>query len=359
VTRIRLQFVQAFTSRGHVYYYFRKPGCSRIRLPGLPGSTEFMRAYEMALGSAPRMEIGAGRTVPGTVSALVAAYYSSADFRDLGQRTQQFRRWLIEKFRADFGRHPVKLLEARHVDALLKRIPTPHMRRQWLKTLRGLMAYAVSIGMRADDPTTGFKVKHRQSDGIATWGEAEIATFRQHHPLGSRARLALELLLNTVQRRSDVIRMGRQHVRDGAIQVIQQKTKAKLRLPLLPELLAAIEATPSEHLTFLTTARGKPFTEDRFGHWFREQCDAAGLQGYSAHGLRKAGCRRLAEAGCTEKQIAAWSGHRSLAEIARYTKAADQEMLARAAVDKMRTSAVKHPESDCQTAPQAIARKGK
>jgi integrase len=221
------------------------------------------------------------------------------------------------------------------------------------------LAYAVSIQLRADDPTSGFKVKHRQSDGIITWGEPQIEAFRQHHALGSRARLALELLLNTVQRRSDVIRMGRQHVRGDLIQITQQKTGAKLRLPLLPELLAAIGATPSEHLTFLTTARGKPFTEDRFGHWFREQCDAAGLQGYSAHGLRKAGCRRLAEAGCTEKQIAAWSGHRSLAEIARYTRAADQEMLARAAVDKMRTSAVKHPEFECQTAHQPIGGKGK
>jgi hypothetical protein len=149
MTRIRLQFIQAFTSRGHVYYYFRKPGCARIRLPGVPGSTEFMTAYQTALDAAPRVEIGAGRTAPGTISALVVSYYSSTDFRDLGARTQRFRRWLIEKFRADFGRHPVKLLEARHVDALLKRIPTPHMRRQWLKTLRGL------IGLRREHPAAG------------------------------------------------------------------------------------------------------------------------------------------------------------------------------------------------------------
>jgi integrase len=359
VTRIRLAFVQEFVARGNVYYYFRKPGCARIRLPGLPGSAEFMTAYQTALDAAPRIEIGAGRTMPGTISALVVAYYSSTDFGDLGPATQRFRRWLIEKFRADFGKHPVKLLEAKHVDALLKRIATPHMRRQWIKTLRGLMAYAVSIQMRADDPTSGFKVKYRQSDGIATWGEPQIEAFRQHHALGSRARLALELLLNTVQRRSDVIRMGRQHIRGDAIHITQQKTGAKLRLPLLSELLAAIDATPSGHLTFLATARGKPFSAARFGHWFREQCDAAGLRGYSAHGLRKAGCRRLAEAGCTEKQIAAWSGHRSLAEIARYTKAADQEVLARAAMDKMRTSAVKRAESECQTASQPIVGKAK
>jgi integrase len=153
--------------------------------------------------------------------------------------------------------------------------------------------------------------------------------------------------------------MGRQHIRGDLIHVTQQKTGAKLRLPLLPELMAAIDATPSGHLTFLTTAKGKPFTAAGFGAWFRHQCDAAGLRGYSAHGLRKAGCRRLAEAGCTEKQIAAWSGHRCLAEIARYTKAADEEALARAAMDKMRTSAVKLVEPDCQTTGQPIGGKGK
>ena len=66
MTRIRLRFVQAFIARGNVYYYFRKPGCGRIRLPGLPGSSEFMAAYQAALDAAPRIEIGAGRLGVGT-----------------------------------------------------------------------------------------------------------------------------------------------------------------------------------------------------------------------------------------------------------------------------------------------------
>ena len=225
--------------------------------------------------------------------------------------------------------------------------------------LRGLMRYAVHIGMRADDPTIGIKIKQRQSDGIPTWGEIEIEAFRRYHPLGSRARLAFELLLNTGQRRGDVIRMGRQHVRDGVIQVTQQKTKAKLLIPLHPDLLEAIAATPSETLLFLTSPAGERFSAEGFTHWFRRQCDAAGVRGFSAHGLRKAACRRLAEAGCTEKQIAAISGHKSLAEIARYTRAADQAILARAAMDKMRTSAVKLSDTNCQTSPQAIGHKRK
>jgi integrase len=67
-------------------------------------------------------------------------------------------------------------------------------------------------------------------------------------------------------------------------------------------------------------------------------CNEAGLHGFSAHGLRKAGCRRLAEAGCTAHEIAAWSGHRTLSEVAHYTRAVDQAAMARAAMIKVATS---------------------
>ena len=89
------------------------------------------------------------------------------------------------------------------------------------------------------------------------------------------------------------------------------------------------DATLGEHLTFMVKEFGKPFTSAGFGNWFRERCDEAGLERCSAHGLRKAACRRLAEAGCTAHQIAAISGHASLREVERYTKAVDQARLAK------------------------------
>jgi integrase len=180
-------------------------------------------------------------------------------------------------------------------------------------------------------------------------GARTMAIFRQHHVLGTRARLAFELLLNTVQRRGDVIRMGPQHVKNGLLNVRQTKTREHLALPILSELQAALDATANDHLTFLTTANGKPFTPAGFGNWFRQVCDEAGLHGFSAHGLRKAGCRRLAEAGCSASEIAAWSGHRTLSEVARYTRAADQAAMARAAAIKLGTSLSKQSGPNCQT----------
>jgi integrase len=117
------------------------------------------------------------------------------------------------------------------------------------------------------------------------------------------------------------------------LSVRQEKTGGALRIPMHTDLLAILDATPSSHLTFLATAYGKPFTAAGFGAWFRKRCDEAGLsKDCSFHGLRKAACRRLAEAGCSANEIAAISGHASLREVERYTKAADQERMARNAL---------------------------
>jgi integrase len=90
------------------------------------------------------------------------------------------------------------------------------------------------------------------------------------HSVGTRARLALALLLYTAQRCSDVVRLGRQHVRDDVIQVRQQKTGVVLTIPVHPMLAAILEATPSHYLTFLTTRDGKPFSPPDFTNWFRD-----------------------------------------------------------------------------------------
>jgi integrase len=205
------------------------------------------------------------------------------------------------------------------------------------------MQHCITAGLRADDPTHGIRGTKIKTDGYRTWTEADIEAFEARHPVGSRARLALALLLYTAQRRSDVVRMGRQHVRNGALSVRQQKTGRALEIPVHPALQAVLDATPSHHLTFLTTQAGKPFSPAGFTNWFRDMCNEAGLpRGTSAHGLRKAACRRLAEAGCSAHLIAAVSGHRSLREVQRYTEAADQARMARSAMEAVtRTSSVK------------------
>jgi integrase len=334
---IRLRFVQGFVAHGKAYYYFRKPGCARVKLPGSPFSDEFMAAYQAALVADAPTDIGAKRNAPGTIAALVAAYASADAFRDLATETQRNRWMILRRFGDEHGDKRVAMLKREHVEAMLRN-KRPFPRQNFLKALRPLLQFAVSIGWCKEDPTRELRATVKRGPGFRPWGEEQVQAFRAHHPLGSRARLALELLLGTVQRRADVVRMGPQHVRDGFLHVKQQKTGVELQLEILPELQAALDATPSGHLTFLITKSGKPFSAAGFGEWFRDRCDEAGLQGFSAHGLRHTGCTRMADAGCTGHEIAAWSGHRTLREVSRYTQKADQRVLAHAAKTKLATS---------------------
>lgn len=209
----------------------------------------------------------------------------------------------------------------------------PFAARNWLKTLRGLVQFAVAQELCPADMTQGIKLPRAKTDGHHTWSEDEIATFEAAHPVGSKARLALALGVYTGLRRGDVVKVGPQHLRAGVFTVRQSKTGGTIRIPAHTDLLGIIDATPSSNMAFLVTAFGQPFTAAGFGAWFRKRCNEAGLsKDCSFHGLRKAACRRLAEAGCSANEIAAISGHASLREVERYTKAADQERMARNAM---------------------------
>ena len=327
------KYVQAFIDRnGKPRFYFRRPGFKSVPLPGLPWSPQFMEVYESALSGQP-LQIGASKTKPGTVSAAIVGYYYDQSFLALAPSTQRPLRGILERFRAEHGDKRIALLQRQHIIALL-RSKKRFAARHWLMAIRALMKYAVEIGLREDNPAAGVKLPNLKTDGYHSWTEAEIAQFQAYHGLGTRARLALTLLLYTGQRRGDVIRMGRQHIRDGIMHVRQRKTGIELAIPIHGTLASTIAEAPADHLTFLTTRNGKPFSPAGFGNYFRDCCNEAGLSHCSAHGLRKAAARRLAEAGCTMHEIAAITGHASLSEVQRYTKAADQKRLALSAMQK-------------------------
>jgi integrase len=140
------------------------------------------------------------------------------------------------------------------------------------------------------------------------WEADECAQFEAHHAIGTRERLAYELMLQVGQSRCDIVRMGRQHVRNGTLSLRRQKTNVAFDVPVRPMLQKAIEAMPpGDHLTFLVTAHRKPFTAAGFGNWFREVCNEARLpKRCTSHGLRKASATWAADRGATTTQLMAW-----------------------------------------------------
>jgi integrase len=198
-----------------------------------------------------------------------------------------------------------------------------------------VLEHAVAMKMIINNPARGIKKFRILGDGIHTWTEVEVAKFEQTFAVGTKPRLALELLLNTGQRRGDVLKMGWQHVNGDEIAVRQQKTDTPLWIPMHPKLIRALAAVPKTNLTFLISRYGKPFSASGFSNWFRECCIEAGIPQCSVHGLRKTAATRLANAGCGPDRVKAITGHKSLSEVERYTKAADQRHLARQAMNML------------------------
>jgi len=333
---------------------FRRDGFTRY-LTGTPWSESFMRQYAAALDGQKTLadNIGAQRTIPHTLGALIKAYLDPAStslFKTRAPETRRTQRNILENFAEQHGHMPLyrvddkgrrtMLLTREHMQRIVNsKAATPFAQRNFLNTVHVMFNWARKEGRIPDDPTLGVTREKVKTTGYPTWSEAEIERFEQYYPVGTKARLAFALLLYTGQRRGDVVELGRQHIAGDLLIIDQGKTEggeeAHLEIPLHPKLREIIEATPTVGVkTFLVTHFGKPFTAPGFGNFFREVCDSAGCPG-SAHGLRKATARRLAEIGCTANQIAAITGHATLKEVQRYTSAADRKRMAREAMAKL------------------------
>jgi integrase len=329
------KYTLRFRRKGQATYYFKS------KHP----SDAFWEEYSACLKgeAAPHVEPGAGRAKHGSIDDLVSRFYRSVGWQGMTKESsRKTYRSIIERFRIAHGAKPVAGVTAEHLEAILGKMrATPSAANNLRKVLKRLFAYAVKIGLRSDNPallTDSFKIT---GGGFHTWTEDEIARFEERHPIGTKARLAMALMLWTGQRRSDAITMGRQHVKEGRIRVKQQKTGKALVVPISPDLKACLDRVPAGQMTFLITEFGKPFTAAGFGNWFRERCNEAGLPQCSAHGLRKAMSRRLAEAGASHSQGKAMTGHVTDKEFTRYAADADQVALADAAMANLATGLAK------------------
>lgn len=320
---------------GKAVFYYRKPGCPKVRLRGHPGSPSFVAEYDAARSFGPGVIIGASRTVPGTLNAVLVSYYQSTGFKALAKSTQQTRRAILEKFRADHGDKRIALMHAQALQITIND-KTPAAQRNFVKSIRGLVDHSLALGIIKIDPLTGLKLaKFKKTGGFHTWSEEEIEQYRARHAPGTKPRLALELLLNTGHARSDITRMGRQHIKSGLLSMRRQKTNVQFDIPLLPDLVAELNRhAKTDQLAFLTTEHGKPFTPAGFGNWFAERCIEAGVPG-RAHGLRKASAVRHALNGATAPELMAWFGWKTIGEAQRYVEQANRITLAQNAGAKI------------------------
>jgi integrase len=326
---IELRYIHRYTDRhGHIRHYFRGPGQKKVTLPGKPGSPEFMAAYNMAI-AAPRRPVGEGRSKAGTIAHWISLYLASAAFAALAPDTRRTRKNMLERFRVKHGEKAAATLEQHHIERMIGAL-SPVVARNFLKALRPWLKWCATQGLRSDNPARDVEKPAYKSEGYKTWPEEYVERYRAHHPIGSKPRLALELLVNTGAARADVVRLGKQHIRDGVLSFRRHKTGVLVEIPVLAGLQTILgEMVPTNQLTFLLTDYGQPFSDAGFGNWFRERCNEAGVPvGYSAHGIRKYAATEHANLGATSHELMAWFGWLTIREAERYTRNAERRRLA-------------------------------
>jgi integrase len=286
--RLPLGCVEDRDRHGTIRIYYRVKGRPKVRLRGTPWTPEFMAQYDSAKGQpAPAARKGIS---PGTWRWLCTRYFAEcADFLRLDDRTRRVRRGILEATFEEpiapgssklFCDLPLSRIGTDAVEVLRDRkLGFPEAANSRVKAIRAVFKWAV----RKKGPDGTALVSHNPArdvtylrshnpSGFRTWTLEEVRRFEERHVIGTKARLALALLLFTGQRRSDITRLGRQHVRDGKISFTQfkgRKRKPKrLVLPILPALQRIIDASLTGAMTFLVSDLGRPFTDAGFGIGF-------------------------------------------------------------------------------------------
>lgn len=326
--------------RSGLPYHRARRGGKTVLTPLPPDLAHDHPSFIAAWAAAARQVEPPKAPAAGTLASTWRAVLASTAFHSY---SQSYRGIITRESRlicAKAGAVKASSIATRHVRADVAVAGNPEAR---LKAWRVWSAICLPMGWISDDPTHGIKKPRRAATGgHPTWTLNEIAAFRAAYPIGSTPRAIMELALWTGARIGDLVRIGPQHVeRDGVLVFRQSKTGDASYVPwscplpdwaahMEPERQLCLEAVAhmAGGLTFLQTNRGRPRSHKSAGQDIGAACRAIGLE-RSAHGLRKARAVALADAGATTSQIGAWTGHRSLSEIAHYTREWDRRSAVR------------------------------
>ncbi len=334
--RPRLPHLQHDTTRhGRRVWYFRIGKGKRQRMPGDYGSPEFLAAYRAALAGEPVK--AAGRADPRSLRWLFEEWKRSSDWAATKQATRSQRENVMTRVIKASENPPFRAISTESIRDLREAMQDrPAAANNMIKTFRAMFRWAEESGHVDDNPAAKVRFIASKSDGFRPWSRDDLARFRDRWPLGTRERLAIELLISTGLRRGDACRLGRPHLKAGVFMIRTEKTGTPVYRPLLPDFSQAIDAGPVGELSYIAGADGRPMTKESFGNWFRKACNAAKVEG-SAHGVRKLAATIMAEKGATEAELKAAFGWTTSDQPTLYTRSADRRRLALEGVRKLMT----------------------
>lgn len=329
-------YVRKNIVKGRIYWRFEK-GDFRTNISGPFGSSDFEAAYEAALEN---VKLPKTRAKTDTIGWLIEQFLSSDRYKYSSPICKETLRYQFDWLREQSGDLPFARMKVRHVEALMAKKDGPAAASTVKKNLSILYNFAVK--KHDYDGTNPAKLADRVKEsrsGYHTWTEAEVARFLIRHGLGTKARRAILIALNTGMARQDLCGSNRDmlRVKNGKLRIeyARGKTGVAADLPVIPELAEELERLPPEQQIFLAKDDlREPYKVTSFGNWFRDRCCEAGVPG-SIHGLRKAGATRLADAGASDWEIASYLAHTDTTQASVYTRRANRSKLADSGFKKL------------------------
>ena len=328
VTRTKLPYTAFKTTHGEPTWYFRR-GKVWVKLPGDPGKdAEAAKAYWAARTGSVQ------RRVAESVATLIASYRQSPRWLKLRPVTRRDYERVLTYLLEKIGDRSVLTIERRHViKAHQANAERARFANYIVQVLSVLMEHAIDLGWRQDNPAKGVKLL-KTGEGYKPWPEWAIEAFRKEAtgPLLT----AFELALGTGQRISDVLAMRWDQIDDSGILLTQSKTGEKLWIPFTPHLENYLSTLEKTGLTIVCNDIGQPLTYQAIRQRMTKPRSRAGAEDYSLHGLRYNAASELFEAGCSDAEVQAITGHRTRAMVAKYGKGARQRRLAREARNRQK-----------------------
>ena len=293
------------------YWYAWRGG---PKLPGEPGTPEFMEAYHRAIAERPNTKAKAE-----SVATLIVEYKASHKFTKLGDRTKIDYLKQIKRIEAKFATMSILALEAKGVRRVFEAwreeiaVSSPRGADYAWMMLKRIFSVAKERGRIKTNPCEGGGLLYKAQRQDAIWTSEDEALFlRSARP---RVALAFALALWTGQRQGDLLRLRWDQVGDTHIRLQQSKRGKRVVIPIGTPLRRALAAAPRTAATVLATKDGTPWTSNGFQTAWRDARIKAGLRaGLTFHDLRGSAVTRLARAGCTVPEIATFTGH-SLADV--------------------------------------------
>jgi integrase len=321
------------TRHGKVTWYVRVARGPLIRIKAAWGTPEFDAAYRAALvGERPEAARGPAKD---TLAWLVNLHRQSRSWLDLSSATRRQRENIMSHILKTAANEPISAIDKQAIiEGRDRRAATPYQARHFVDSMRAMFIWAVEANLVPSDPTAGIKVKKPKTKGFPVWTDDDISQFEARWPRGTRERVMFDVFLYTGLRRGDAARLGRQHVREGVIEIDTEKTGMRVTIPMLAPLKATLDAGPTGDLAFIATRSGNPLVKESLGNYFADACRAAGIK-KSAHGLRKAAATHAADQGATVSELEAIFGWAGGQMAALYTRSANRKALAKGAMSKL------------------------